>query len=145
MSVLFGSCFGFGVEDSFLLLVSQMADPKWNTHLRPKQLQVAEMLCPRRNRLAARLGSKCLITRDEEDSFINSIKSETDLAIDILMVLRRQGEGSFDKFCDVLLETKDDTLMKIEKSLRPHRQTSIESKHLSRKPVCLCKGMSDVS
>ena len=145
MSVFFGIYFCLDVEDSFVLLVSQMADPKWNTHLRPKQVEVAEMLQPRRNRLAARLGSKYLITRDEEDSYINSNKSETDLATDILMVLRRQHEGSFDKFCDVLLEAEDDSLKNLEKSLRPHRQTSIESKHLSRKPVCLCKGMSDVS
>ena len=143
MSISFGSCFCFGVEDSFVLLVSQMADPKWDKHLRPQQVEVAEMLSPRRNRLIARLGSKGLINVDEEDSFINSNKPETDLAQDILRVLRRQAKGSFDKFCDVLLEVKDDTLNAVEKSLRPHRQTSIESKHLSRKPVCLCRGSRD--
>ncbi|XP_062519760.1 uncharacterized protein LOC134194808 [Corticium candelabrum] len=100
-------------------------DPKWEQQLRPQSVTVAEMLRPRRNRLASRLYSKALINGDEEETFLNSTKSETDLATDILIVLRNQGPGSFDKFCDVLLEVGDDTLRGVEKSLRPSRQASI--------------------
>ena len=135
MSVLFGSCISFalGVENSFVSLAKQMArgiDPKWDTRVKPKLVEVAEMLSPRRNRLPARLFSEDLINANEHERFNNSTMSDTDLALDILMVLRKQVEGSFDKFCDVLLEVKDKTLNDLEKSLRPDRQTSIESKHI---------------
>ena len=142
------SVFAFGVEDSFVSLVIQMAiqiDPKWDIRLKPKLVEVAKMLSPRRNRLPARLFSENLINEDELERFTNSDKLDTDLALDILIVLRKQVEGSFDKFCDVLLEVKDETLNAVEKSLRPNRQTSIESKHLERNQcACLCRGMSDV-
>ena len=131
MAAAFG--FAFGVEDSFVSLVIQMAiriDPKWDSRLKPKLVKVAEMLSPRRNRLPARLFSENLINEDELERFTNSDKLDTDLALEILFVLRKEVEGSFDKFCDVLLEVKDETLNGVEKSLRPDRQTSIEGKHL---------------
>ena len=70
--------------------------------LKPQLVSVAEVLCPLRNRLPPRLYSRDLINGDEEERFTESTKSETDLALEILAVVRKQGPGSFDKFCEVL-------------------------------------------
>ena len=104
------------------------ADSYWKTCLRPKQVEVARMLCPRQHLLPSRLCSKYLINGDQEESFNNSKESETNLALDILAVLRKKGPGSFDKFCDILLEIKDSTLIEVERSLRSYRY-SAEIRH----------------
>ena len=106
------------------------ADSRWETVVKPQLVTVAEQLCPLRNRLPPRLYSKSLINGDEEERFTKSTKSETDLALEILTVLRKQGPGSFDEFCDVLLEPKDEMLDNLERRLRPDRLISAESKHV---------------
>ena len=106
-----------------------LKDPKWETVLKPRLVEVAEVLCPLRNRLPSRLYSKNLISSDEEERFTKSTKEDTDLALEILQVLRKQGPGSFDKFCDVLLATKDTTLHDLERIFRPDPPHSSESKH----------------
>ena len=96
---------------------------QWETRLKPQLVEVAEILSPQRHRLPARLFSKGLISGDDLDRFDASTKVEMDLALDILhLLLRRQRPGSFDTFCDVLLQTKDDTLRDVERQLRPHVQ-----------------------
>ena len=99
-------------------------DPKWELQLKPHLLPVAEQLRPSRHQLPTRLYSKSLIKRDEEQKFQNSTKTETDLALEILTVLRHQCVGSFDQFCDVLLEVGDESLCDVEKLLRPGRTES---------------------
>ena len=93
-------------------------------------MKVARQLSPRRHHLATRLFSEGLLNGDEEEKFNHSSKSETDLALEILAVLRNQSQGSFDKFCNVLLDVKDDALRDVEKLLRPHRCNRSEGKHL---------------
>ncbi|XP_062509706.1 2' cyclic ADP-D-ribose synthase AbTIR-like isoform X2 [Corticium candelabrum] len=95
-------------------------DPSWEKLLKPFKLRVAKQLCPRRHHLVTLLSSKGLLTEDEEEQFNKSTKSETDLALDVLAVLCKQISGSFDRFCDVLLDTKDKALCDVEKLLRPH-------------------------
>ena len=107
---------------------------QWETRLKPQLVDVAEILSPRRNRIPSRLFSKGLISEDDLDRFDASTKVETDLALDILHLLRRrQRPGSFDTFCDVLLQTKDDTLLDVERQLRPRvqRQDNTESHDLA--------------
>ena len=109
------------------------SDPNWETHLTPKLLTVAECLSPRRNRLPAMLFSEELINLDNFYRFTTSTMSETDLALDILAVLRMKGQGSFNKFCDVLLEIGDDASRHVEKLLRPNRQEDIGRQSLDEK------------
>ena len=107
---------------------------QWETRLKSQLVDVAEILSPRRNRIPPRLFSKGLISEDDLDRFDASTKVETDLALDILNLLRRrQRPGSFDTFCDVLLQTKDDTLLDVERQLRPRvqRQDNTESHDLA--------------
>ncbi len=108
-----------------------LEDSRWETVLKPQLVEVAGVLRPRRNRLSARLFSRDLISKDEDERFTESTKVETDLALDILRVLSNQGPGSFDKFCEVLLEVRDGTLRTLEKRLRPDRLDIIEGKHAS--------------
>ena len=111
-------------------------DPNWESQLRPQYNKVAEQLCPRRHRLVARLYSQRLITDDEEQEFSKSTKLERDLAIQILQVLRHQTVGSFDKFCEVLLEVGEKSLREVEKLLRPYRSDSLGKKRFV--PIFLC-------
>ena len=67
----------------------------------------------------------CLINDDEEERFSTSNDSETDLALNLLRLLRTQGPGSFDKFCDVLLQVEDGTLCAVEKCLRDGKRWNI--------------------
>ena len=112
------------------LATRSVRDPKWEEVLKPRLLAVAKTLSPLRNKLPTRLFTRGLITEDEYERFSKSAKTETDVALDILAVLAKQSSGSFDKFCDVLLETEDKTLDDLEKSLRPHRLVGTSSKHL---------------
>ena len=93
-------------------------DPRWDSQLRPQLLWVAEQLRPRRNQLPARLYNALLITKDDEERLNASDKTETELALYILSLLRKQCSGSFETFCRVLLETRDPTLCQVEKHLR---------------------------
>ena len=93
-------------------------DPRWESQLRPQLLSVAERLRPRRNLLPARLYSALLISEDDEERLNASDKTETELALDILSLLRKQCSGSFETFCQVLLETRNPTLCRVEKRLR---------------------------
>ena len=97
-------------------------DPKWESQLRPQLLSVAEQLRPRRNLLPARLYSALLISEDDEERLNASDKTETKLALDILSLLRKQCSGSFETFCQVLLETGDPTLCQVENRLRRYRK-----------------------
>ena len=103
-------------------------DPFWEKQLKPHKLQVAKQLSSRRHHLFTLLFSKGLLNGDEEDQFNRSTKSETDLALDIFAVLRNQSIGWFDKFCEVLLDTKDEALGDVEKLLRPHHYKRTEGK-----------------
>ena len=120
-------------------------DPKWESQLKPITLWVAEQLSPRQNFLPSRLFSANLISENEEQRLIKSNKTETELALDILTLLRRQCSGSFDKFCQVLLETKDHTLRGVEQRLRPGRpygKDSVDGQHLAepdRSVVAACQ------
>ena len=114
-------------------------DPNWDSQLRPQLLQVAQQLRPLRHRLVPRLYSQRLITDDEEEKFRKSTTSETDLAIDILHVLRHQKVGSFDKFCEILLEVGDDSLRAVEKLLRPYRTDSLGKKKICTYFSMLCR------
>ena len=96
-------------------------DPEWEK-LRPLSVQVAKNLFPRRNRLSSLLYSAGLLREEEEEEFTSSKKPESDLAKDILRVLRTQGPGSFDAFCNVLLQVEDGALLHVEKFLRPGGQ-----------------------
>ena len=93
-------------------------DPKWDERLRPHYLTVAEHLHPRKNRLPALLYQERLLTGDEQEHFDTIREQETDVALLILSVLRNQPEGSFDKFCNVLLQVPETRLHGIVKLLR---------------------------
>ena len=108
-------------------------DPNWDSQLRPQLLQVAQQLRPRRHNLVARLYCQRLITDDEEEKFVKSTTTETDLALDILCVLRRQKVGSFDNFCKVLLEVEQ---IDVEKLLRPYRTDSLGKKKICTYFLC---------
>ena len=120
-------------------------DPKWESQLKPILVSVAEQLCPRKNLLPSRLFSADLISENEEERLTKSNKTETELALDILALLRKQCSGSFDKFCQVLLETKDPTLRGVEKRLRsgrPSGKDSVDGQHLAepdRSVVAACQ------
>ena len=101
------------------------ADPEWDKTLRPYMTKVAENLNPRQNRLPSFLFSARLLTIDEEEKFSKSTEAETALALELLRVLMKGGRGTFNKFCDVLLEVKAKALQKMEKFLRPNRQEDI--------------------
>ncbi|XP_062508651.1 caspase-2-like [Corticium candelabrum] len=94
-------------------------DPSWEKYLKPKMVKVAEQLCPRRHNLVPRLYAADLINSDEEQEFSLSQEADTKLALKILRVLRKQGPGSFDKFCDVLRDVEDGSLCDVERVLRP--------------------------
>ena len=79
------------------------------------QLRLRQKLLP------SRLFSTDLISENEEERLSKSNKTETELALDILTLLRKQCSGSFDKFWQVLLETKDSTLRGVEKRFRSGR------------------------
>ena len=119
--------------------MAERIDPNWESQLRPQLLQVAQQLRPLRHRLVARLYSQCLITDDEEEKFRKSTTSETDLAVDILHVLRHEKVGSFDKFCEVLLEVGDGSLYDVEKLLRPYRTDSLGKKKICTNFSMLCR------
>ena len=93
-------------------------DPEWEIKLRPLFTKVAENLFPRRNRLSSLLYSAGLLREKEEEEFAKSEKAESELAMDILRVLRTQGPGSFNTFCNVLLQVEDGALERVEKFLR---------------------------
>ena len=102
-----------------------LVDPKWEERLKPYFVSVAKVLNPRRNHLPAELFSASLLSDDEEQRFTASDKSEMDVALDILHVLRKQPVGSFDKFCDVLLQVDDSGLHDVVKLLRPNDKSGI--------------------
>ena len=93
-------------------------DPEWEIKLRPHFVEVAENLFPRRNRLSSLLYSAGLLREKEEEEFTKSEKAESDLAMEILRVLRTHGRGSFNTFCNVLLQVGDGALGRVEKFLR---------------------------
>jgi hypothetical protein len=101
-----------------------MSDPQWETRLRPVYIDVTDQLCPRRNRLPARLYGAGLINSDEEQKLKLSSKADTELAEEILGILRTQPPPSFDKFCDVLKKVNDASLNAVEKLLRPPKNKS---------------------
>ena len=106
------------------VLRAEMSDPLWETQLRPIYVDVTDQLCPRRHRLPARLYGAGLINRDEEQKLRMSNKADTELAEEILGILRTQPPGSFDKFCDILKKVNDSTLNEVEKLLRPPKNKS---------------------
>ena len=93
-------------------------DPEWEVKLRPHFVEVAKNLFPRRNRLSSLLYSAGLLNEEEEEEFSQSKKAESDLAKDILRIVRTRGPGSFNTFCNVLLRVEDDGVRRVEKFLR---------------------------
>ena len=108
------------------MAADQCPEDPWETQLKPIKLDVAKLLCPSRHHLPTLLFSANLITEDEEERFnkLKSTETDTNIALGILDVLSKQGPTSFDRFCQVLLKTKDDTLAGVEKRLRPYLYTS---------------------
>ena len=106
-------------------------DPRWESRLKPQLMSVAEQLSPRRNLLSSRLFSANLISENEEERLSKSDKTETELALEILALLRKQTCGSFDTFCKVLLQTKDPTLREVEKHLRSYSEDNIDCQQIA--------------
>ena len=113
-------------------------DPGWEK-MRPHTDTVAKNLFPRRNRLVCKLYSAKLLSEEEDEEFAKTDMPETDLALNILRVLRKQGPGSLNTFCEVLLKDEDVALRNLEKLIRPgsqDRQRSETREERLREALC---------
>ena len=98
-------------------------DPRWKRMLQCHSIRTTliENLKPLQNDLLSRLFRDGLLPDRETIQFIASNGSETASATKLLDVLQKQGVGSFDKFCDALLQANDslNDLRPLERLLRP--------------------------
>ena len=90
-----------------------MADPKWDTQLVPVLDQITKSIVVT-GPLLDKLVSNGLLDMNERGR-IDQAPTEDDKATKMFPILSRGGQGSFDKFCTALEETRQSHLAKILK------------------------------